>query len=109
MGTHELNLDMLGGADCLICKDRRITVQVKPGVLVSTKLPAGLDAATLEELSLRQRGGDDTAAEALTALRCRGVFVGASSKSVCGNDLRDPSRGSCHRTPDSLLLYTLKR
>ena len=53
-------------------------VQVKPGVLVSTQLLAGLDAAMLEELLLRQQAGDDVAAKALAALRCRGILAGVS-------------------------------
>ena len=62
---------------CLVPSRGVSWVQMKPGVLVSSQLPAGLDAATVEDLALRQRKGDDVAAQALAALRCRGVFAGA--------------------------------
>ncbi len=62
---------------CLVPSRGVSWVQVKPGVLVSSQLPAGLDAATVEDLALSQRKGDDVAAQALAALRCRGVLAGA--------------------------------
>jgi len=63
-----------------------VNVQVKPGVFVASELPAGWDAAVLGELSQRQRTGDDEAAKALTALRCRGISAGMLFKANAVTD-----------------------
>ncbi len=67
---------------CLVPNHQVSWVQVKPGTLLSSQLPASLSAATVEDLALRQQMGDDVAAQALAALRCRGVFAGAPPETV---------------------------
>ena len=49
---------------------------MKPGTFLASRLPEGLDAAVVEELAVRQSAGDRSAARALAALRCRGLFPG---------------------------------
>ena len=49
---------------------------MKPGTILASRLPEGLDAAVVEELAVRQGAGNKSAARTLAALRCRGVFPG---------------------------------